>query len=182
MSPTTDAQASPTFKSRLRSTFNFPYLVTCLFVIKVGTIIVLTGGAIAVSIWYASWGESRYYNFVAVTGIVVALISIVLNFTDLTGKLPKIPWNVIEISFDLLWAILILVASAIVTDKARNYKDMNSYAAGAFFGYTGCLLYFIDALIRIIKLKRGVAGFTVRSNVQATYGAQNTPAQPTYTY
>lgn len=55
----------------------------------------MTGGAISVSIWYASWGESRYYNFVAVTGIVVAFISIVLNFTDLTGKLPKIPWNVI---------------------------------------------------------------------------------------
>lgn len=36
-----------------------------------------------------------------------------------------------ELIFDIFWAILILIASAIVTDHAKNYANMESYAAGA---------------------------------------------------
>ncbi len=67
----------------------------------------------------------------AVTGIAVALLLILINFCNIPEKFPKIPWNLIEILFNFLWAILILVASAIVTDKARTHAKMDSYAAGA---------------------------------------------------
>ena len=33
--------------------------------------------------------------------------------------------------FDGLWAIMMLIAAAIVTDMARKYANMDSYAAGA---------------------------------------------------
>jgi len=66
-----------------------------------------------------------------VTGIAVAFLSIMANFTYLVTKTPRFPWNLCEIIFNCLWAILILIAAAIVTDKARRFADMNTYAAGA---------------------------------------------------
>lgn len=52
-----------------------------------------------------------------------------------------------------------------------------------FFGYSSFLLYLMDTLIRVIKMKRGEMGFTIRmqSTTQNTYDAsKNNNAQPTY--
>ena len=63
------------------------------FLIKIYFKIFEICGAISVSVIYSTWGSSQYYNFVAVTGIVVAVISIILNLTKITKKFDKVPWN-----------------------------------------------------------------------------------------
>lgn len=50
-------------------------------------------GAISVSVVYSSWSSSGYYNFVAVTGIVVAMVLIFLNMIRVTTKFERIPWS-----------------------------------------------------------------------------------------
>lgn len=91
----------------------------------------LIAGAISVSVRYDYWSTSRYYNFVAVTGIVIAVIVTLLYVFRITDRFEKIPWNFIEMIYDVLWAILALIAAAILTDYARKYQEMDSYAAGA---------------------------------------------------
>ncbi|RNA36791.1 hypothetical protein BpHYR1_046920 [Brachionus plicatilis] len=110
-------------KFSIKSILDFPYLKSIHFWLKIIIIIFHICGAISVSIKYDNWGPTRYYNFVAITAIVLILI---------------------ELIFDILWAILIIIASAIVTDMAKNYANMESYAAAAFFGYGAFVFYAID--------------------------------------
>lgn len=58
-------------------------------------------GAIAVSVKYESWGSTRYYNFVAVTGIALILILILLHFFQITRRVSKFPWNFFVFFFGL---------------------------------------------------------------------------------
>lgn len=60
------------------------------------------GGAISVSVIYSHWAASGYYNFVAVTGIVVALVMIILNFCQIPKKLDNLPWNFGVIFYPIL--------------------------------------------------------------------------------
>ena len=54
-------------------------------------------GAIAVSANNSGWGSSQYYNFVAVTGIIVATILIFFNVINVVEKMSFIPWNLLVI-------------------------------------------------------------------------------------
>ena len=40
-------------------------------------------------------GQARYFQFVSITGIVIALIFMFLNFVNLVDKFRKVPWNLI---------------------------------------------------------------------------------------
>ena len=50
-------------------------------------------GVISASVVYSSWGSSQYYNFVVISGMVLASISILLNFVRVVEKFERIPWN-----------------------------------------------------------------------------------------
>ena len=80
-------------KHRAKKMLNLPYLVTFLFILKAAIILMEVCGAISVSVKYDYRSYSRYYNFVAVTGIVVAILSILLNLLNIVNKFSKIPWN-----------------------------------------------------------------------------------------
>ena len=95
--PAADSASNPSIKQRARKFLNLPYLVTLLFILKAAVILMEVCGAISVSVKYDFRSYSRYYNFVAVTGIVVALISIVLNLVNVISKFTRIPWNLIVI-------------------------------------------------------------------------------------
>jgi hypothetical protein len=49
-------------------------------------------GAISVSARYDTWGSTKYYNFVAVTGLVIAVLIIILTILNVFEKLEQIPW------------------------------------------------------------------------------------------
>ena len=49
-------------------------------------------GSISVSARYDTWGSARYYNFVAVPGIVVAVLVILFNLFKIVERLEKVPW------------------------------------------------------------------------------------------
>lgn len=104
--------------------------------------LMLIAGAISVSVRYDYWSTSRYYNFVAVTGIVIAVIVTLLYALRITERFEKIPWNFIEMIYDVLWAILALIAAAILTDYARKYQEMDSYAAGAVSDQSSGVFFF----------------------------------------
>lgn len=116
----TTPNADPSVKQRAKKFLNLPYLVTFLFILKAAVILMEICGAISVSVKYDYRSTSRYYNFVAVTGIVVALISILLNLLNVVSKFERIPWSIIEMVFDGLWAILMLIAASLVADDARK--------------------------------------------------------------
>ncbi len=59
-----------------------------------------------------------------------------------------------ELVFDILWAILILIAASLVADDARKYSDMDSYAAGAFFGFASLVIYIVDGCYRFLLWTR----------------------------
>ena len=113
------------------------------------------GGTISVSIVFSTLGASQYYNFVTVSGIIVAVIQIFLHLVQITRKLTKIPWNFVEFCIDVLFAIMICIAAAIVTSLAQTYANGQSYAAGGFFGFALLVVYIIDALFRLIAVVRG---------------------------
>jgi hypothetical protein len=141
-------------KQKAMALVDMTYFKTAQFFIKVATILMLFAGAISVSVVYSWWATSRYYNFVAVTGIVIAVIVILLNFFQFFRRFPRVPWHLIEMAYDLLWAILVLIAAAVCTDWARRFIDMDSYAAAAFFGYVAFLLYVLDIVIRYLAYRR----------------------------
>jgi len=60
-------------------------------------------GAISVSVVYDNWSTTRYYDFVAVTGIVIALLSIILNVLRVTERFESIPWNFIVRFYFIKW-------------------------------------------------------------------------------
>ena len=98
--------------------------------------------------------------------------------------------NLKEIVIDAVWGIMILIASAIVTNLAKTYSGMDSYAAAAvyfislkyfstskkktiikffkFFGYAMLVIYLADGGLRLIKLFRGERARKSSSNAQAT--------------
>ena len=115
-----NAGTDSSVKQRAKKFLNLPYLVTFLFILKAAVILMEICGAISVSVKYDYRPTSRYYNFVAVTGIVVALLSITINLINIVGKFERIPWNLIEMIFDFLWSILILIAASLVADDARK--------------------------------------------------------------
>ena len=80
-------------KHRAKKMLNLPYIGTFLFILKAAVILMEICGAISVSVKYDYRPYSRYYNFVAVTGIVVAILSILLNLLNIVNKFSKIPWN-----------------------------------------------------------------------------------------
>ena len=48
-------------------------------------------------------GQARYFQFVSITGIVVALIFMFLNFVNLVDKFRKVPWNLIVFNNFIFW-------------------------------------------------------------------------------
>jgi hypothetical protein len=104
---------------------------------------------------YESWGSSKYYNFVAVTGIVVCALIIILYVLQIPKKFDNIPWNFVEMVYSAIWAILMLIAAAIITSLARAYAAMESYSAAAFFGFLVFIIYTVDSIIRFVRLLRG---------------------------
>lgn len=123
-----------------------------------------------------------------------------IHLFRIAEKLDKVPWNFIELVYDVLWAILFLIAASILTDYARKYQEMDSYAAGAvsshsllpfnlfsrfftliylsfayallikFFGYAAMLLYLIDAAFRFVAWQRGGSRLTKSSAAATTTG------------
>ena len=94
-SPDTNMNHSPTVKDRARKILNLPYLATLLFILKAALILMEICGAISVSVLYDYYSYSRYYNFVAVTGIVVAVLFVLTNLLNIVSKFNNIPWNLI---------------------------------------------------------------------------------------
>lgn len=123
---------------------------------------------------HSTKGASQYYNFVVVSAIVIALIQIFIHFAQITKKFEKIPWSFVvytlfasrilfyskrqiqlflkELIIDIVWAILILIAAAIVASQAGGDP---SYAAGAFFGFAVLLLFVVDGIFNVIRILRG---------------------------
>ena len=52
-------------------------------------------GIISVSVLYSSWGSSQYYNFVVISGMMIALIFIFLHFVRAIEKIDRIPWTLV---------------------------------------------------------------------------------------
>lgn len=47
-----------------------------------------------------------------------------------------------------------MIAASLVADDARRYADMDSYAAGAFFGFASLVIYLLDAGYRFLLWTR----------------------------
>ncbi|CAF0842191.1 unnamed protein product [Brachionus calyciflorus] len=156
-------QPQKNLKTQIKDLLNFSYLKSINFVLRVILIIFQIAGAISVSVKYDTWGSTRYYNFVAITGVIFIVVFIIFHFFFLTQKLTKIPWSLIELAFDVIWSILILIASAIVTDNAKRYAFMESYASAAFFGYGAFIVFLIDGFLHLISFIRGRKEQTIQS-------------------
>jgi hypothetical protein len=50
-------------------------------------------GTFSASFRYGYWFETKYYNFVSITGILYQALAICLNFFSVTDRFNKIPWN-----------------------------------------------------------------------------------------
>lgn len=74
---------------------------------------------------------SKYFDFIAVTGIFVAIVMMLIHLLRISEKLVNVPWDFIEFAHSILWAVMFLIGAAILTSYARTYLDMSSFISGA---------------------------------------------------
>ena len=51
------------------------------------------GGVISANVTYSGQSFAQYYTFATIFGMILALISILLNFIRVVESFKKIPWN-----------------------------------------------------------------------------------------
>lgn len=149
--PNSEIVESSSMQNRM-STLNPGYFKSIFCIIKFLLIVTLFCGCFSASFTYSYFLETKYYNFVAIIGIIYQFVFILLNLFKCPERFPNVPFMFIEIGNDFLWGTLILVASAIASDYVRRFSVMETYAAAAGFGYFAVVLYLIDGIYRITQV------------------------------
>ncbi|KAK9745623.1 Membrane-associating domain [Popillia japonica] len=80
--------------------------------------------------------------FLAATigGFLISLIIILIKILNVHERI-SLPWPRIEFIYNLVWAVFLLITSALVLDQGPG-----GYIAGGVFGLLGVIAYLIDAL------------------------------------
>ncbi|GJQ70267.1 hypothetical protein Trydic_g22708 [Trypoxylus dichotomus] len=80
--------------------------------------------------------------FLAATigGFLLSLTIILIRVLDVHAKI-SLPWIKIEFVYNIIWAIFLLITSALILDQGPG-----GYIAGGVFGLFGVLAYLIDAV------------------------------------
>jgi hypothetical protein len=146
--------------SSSNSFLNMAYLQTREFFTSLLILLSSLIGVILINYYFANWSVAKYYTFVAITGIIIAILIIFLNFFNFFKKFNSILWDKPILIVNAIQSVLILVASILVTIEIakpvfkHSSKYKNTLIASSVFGYIVFVLYLMDCILRFQRANR----------------------------
>ncbi|XP_046385871.1 plasmolipin [Ischnura elegans] len=169
---TTVTSTNTTVQTNIR--FDASYVRTLPGMLKVGQMVVDILGFICIIA--SNWSHSSrgsWFNTVAMGGFWFTGIMLALYLFHIVEKLYRIPWLKIEFIFCTLWVLFYLIAASLA---AAIGGAIEAFAAAAFFGFVGMILYGFDAYIKFKAIKGGEIAQGERVVIKST----STAASPAY--
>ena len=91
-----------------------------------------------------------YFKFLGLTGFIFSFTNVLIYLFHLDDHIPL--WHYIEMGFNLLWILLYIIGSSLMTTWGASYGCCGCSFA-AFFGFSVTILYIVDLIILIYKRK-----------------------------
>jgi len=133
--------------------FDPSYVRTLPGTLKCMQMIMSLCGFICISVAQRSNAHNaNWFAFVAFGGLLITFILFLLFLFHLIEKLHFLPWLLIELVYCAIWTFFYFTAA---TAAASMGHIEDPFAAAAFFGYTGMLLYGFDTYLKYISWKAG---------------------------
>merc|ERR1711890_173321 len=88
----------------------------------------------------------EWFIFTCMTAFWVSTVLLIMYLVHAIEKFHVIPWLMIEFGFCALWTFFYFTAALAFAVQQGAFSP--ALAAGAFFGFVGCLLYGVDAFFK----------------------------------
>ncbi|XP_037085764.1 plasmolipin-like [Pollicipes pollicipes] len=117
--------------------------------LKIAEMVVCVIGTICVACASNPYvSQAGFFEFVASTGIIIAIILAVLYVFHLREKLAGLlRLNVVEMFYAGIWCFFFFAASTACVVHGSSYMYQEALIAAGFFGYIAMVLYGIDAFL-----------------------------------
>lgn len=98
----------------------------------------------------ASHSDVDYFKFLGLSGFIFSFTNTLFYLFNLDQYVPL--WLYIEMGFNLIWSLLYIIGSSLMTVWGASYGCCGCSFA-AFFGFCVTLLYIIDLVLLLYKKK-----------------------------
>lgn len=96
----------------------------------------------------AAHSDVDYFKFLGLSGFIFSFTNTLLYLFHLDEYIPL--WIYVEIGFNIVWSVLYIIGSALMTSWGANYACCGCSFA-AFFGFSVTLLYIVDTIFLLFK-------------------------------
>jgi len=104
--------------------------------------------------YYREQITAEWTDFVAMTGFWVTGILLIFYLIHVIEKFHVIPWLMIEMGFNILWAFFYMTCSIDLAVQASS-NGLSSYIAASFFGFVAMGIYGFDGFLKFKGWKAG---------------------------
>ena len=122
----------------------------------------------------AQHSDVDYFKFLGLTGFIFSFTNVLIYLFHLDDHIPL--WHYIEIGFNVLWTLLYIIGSSLMTTWGANYGCCGCSFA-AFFGWLVTLLYICDLILIIYKRRALISA----SESDAETNANGSPPSAAWT-
>jgi len=106
-----------------------------------------------------SWGRMDFFLFVTVTSWILVIVVFILFAFNIIAKINlNIDWNMPNLVFAVIVAILLLISSSLLADDARKlgnvrHSFIDKLRAGVAFGFITMFVFIGDAVVHFMKMQ-----------------------------